>query len=55
LHGPEGGLIWTSQTAIAAAKKILNGTISPGYQTPATAFGADFALELEGVTREDIE
>ncbi len=55
LHGPEGGLIWTSQTAIAAAKKILNGTISPGYQTPATAFGAEFVLELEGVTREDIE
>ncbi len=54
LHGPEGGLIWTSQTAIAAVKKILNGTISPGYQTPATAFGSEFVLELPGVTREDI-
>lgn len=55
MQGPEGGLIWTSQTAIAAAKKILNGTISPGYQTPATAFGSEFVLELEGVTREDLE
>lgn len=54
LHGPEGGLIWTSQTAIAAVKKVLNGTISPGYQTPGTAFGPDFVLELSGVTREDI-
>lgn len=55
LHGPEGGLIWTSQTALAAVKKILSGSISPGYQTPATAFGAEFVLELSGVTREDIE
>lgn len=55
LHGPEGGLIWTSQTAIAAVIKVLNGTISPGYQTPGTAFGPDFVLELSGVTREDIE
>jgi len=55
LHGPEGGLIWTSQIAIAAVKKILNGTISPGYQTPGTAFGSEFVLELSGVTREDIE
>ncbi len=55
LYGPEAGLTWTSQTALAAVKKILSGNISPGYQTPAMAFGADFVLELEGVTREDIE
>jgi len=39
----------------SSSKKILNGTISPGYQTPGTAFGAEFVLELPGVTREDIE
>jgi hypothetical protein len=28
--------------------------IACGYQTPASAFGKDFVLEGEGVTREDV-
>lgn len=54
LHGPEAGVIWTARSSLAAVQKILEGNFTPGYQTPATAFGADFVLECEGVTREDV-
>ena len=54
LHGPEAGVIWTAGAALAAVKKIMAGNAPPGYQTPAMAFGADFVLECEGVTREDL-
>ena len=54
LHGPEAGLVWTTITALGAAQKVLNGAAKAGYQTPATAFGKDFVLEGEGVTREDV-
>ncbi len=54
LHGPEGAVVWTSHAALSAVEKILAGEVSPGFQTPARAFGADFVLECEGVTREDV-
>jgi len=54
LHGPEAGVVWTARTAVAAVQKVLAGTVSPGFQTPALAYGADFVLACEGVTREDI-
>ncbi|MCL5951446.1 MAG: saccharopine dehydrogenase NADP-binding domain-containing protein [Chloroflexi bacterium] len=53
LCGPEGGVTWTSVTAVAAVQKVLEGHAPPGYQTPAKAYGPDFGLECEGVTRED--
>jgi short subunit dehydrogenase-like uncharacterized protein len=43
----------TVQAALAAASRVLAGVVSPGYHTPATAFGPDFVLELPGVTRTD--
>jgi short subunit dehydrogenase-like uncharacterized protein len=55
LHGPEAGVIWTVRAALAAVKKVLSGSAPAGYQTPGTAYGADFVLECEGVTREDVE
>ena len=55
LHGPEAGVEWTSEAALAAVQQVLNGSISPGFQTPALAFGADFVLECKGVKREEIE
>jgi short subunit dehydrogenase-like uncharacterized protein len=55
IHGPEAGVIFTGRAALAVVRKVLAGDIHPGYQTPATAFGADFVLECEGVTREDVE
>ncbi len=41
----------TVEAALAAAEGV--GEVDAGYQTPATAFGADFAVELPGVSRED--
>jgi len=54
LHGPEGGLLWTTKTAIAAVIEVLKGKAPAGYQTPATAFGAAFVLESDGVILEDL-
>jgi len=54
LHGPEAGLVWTTRAALAVVRKVLGGTFSPGFQTPAKVYGADLVLECEGVTREDV-
>ena len=54
LHGPEAGLEWTTMAALGAERKALAGVAPAGYQTPASAFGADFVLDGEGVTREDL-
>jgi short subunit dehydrogenase-like uncharacterized protein len=54
LHGPEAGLVWTTRAALAAVGKVLAGKAPAGFQTPALAYGADFALECEGVSREDV-
>ena len=55
LHGPEGGVVWTARAALAAVRKVLTGNAPTGFQTPALAYGADFVMECEGVTREDVE
>jgi short subunit dehydrogenase-like uncharacterized protein len=54
LYGPEAGVTWTAMAAVSAVQKVLTGHMSPGFQTPALAYGADFVLECEGVTREDV-
>jgi short subunit dehydrogenase-like uncharacterized protein len=54
LHGPEAGVTWTALAALAAVEKVLAGHAPPGFQTPALAYGAEFVLECEGVTREDV-
>jgi short subunit dehydrogenase-like uncharacterized protein len=54
LHGPEAGVDWTGQAALATVRKVLAGNVVPGFQTPARAYGADFVLECEGVRREDL-
>lgn len=46
-----------SLTAIAVlviAKKILAGNFKAGYQTPASAFGEDLAMEIPGVYRDPV-
>ena len=55
LHGPEAGVEWTARAALAAVRRIADGDTSPGFRTPALAFGADFVLEADGVTREDLD
>ncbi len=52
-QGPEG----YTMTAIAAlniAEKILAGNFTPGFQTPAKAYGANLALEIEDTARQDV-
>lgn len=46
---------FTAITAVAAAQGVLAGKAKPGFQTPALAFGADWVLGFEGVSREDVE
>jgi hypothetical protein len=55
MHGPEAGVVWTTMTALAAIQKVLAGNLRVGFQTPSLAYGPDFALECEGVTREDVD
>jgi short subunit dehydrogenase-like uncharacterized protein len=54
LRGPEGYTL-TALTALAIVERVLGGQFSVGFQTPSKAYGADLILEIEGVTREDIE
>jgi short subunit dehydrogenase-like uncharacterized protein len=50
---PEG-YAFTSRSALHVALKVLGGEAPVGFRTPASAFGPDLALELEGVEREDL-
>ncbi|KTG09183.1 hypothetical protein AUR64_15430 [Haloprofundus marisrubri] len=43
----------TAETAVLCAEKTLAGDAPVGYQTPASAFGADLILEVPGVERTD--
>ncbi len=54
LQGPEAGVEWTGQAALAAVRRVLQGNYETGYQTPARVFGADFIFDCETVTREDV-
>jgi short subunit dehydrogenase-like uncharacterized protein len=55
ITGPEAGMDWTVCAGLAAMEKVLAGQTKPGFQTPALAYGADFVMGVEGVTREDVE
>jgi len=50
---PEGYQL-TMLTAVAIAKRILAEDLKPGFQTPSRAYGADYILEFDGVTRADL-
>ncbi|EMA45261.1 saccharopine dehydrogenase family protein [Halobiforma nitratireducens] len=50
----------TVDAALAASERVLgdgaaNVNVDPGFQTPATAFGSDFVLELEGTRLQLLE
>jgi short subunit dehydrogenase-like uncharacterized protein len=53
LQGPEGYTL-TALAALNITQKILNGNFTPGYQTPAKAYGPDLVLEIDGVSRQDV-
>jgi short subunit dehydrogenase-like uncharacterized protein len=54
LHGPEGGVTWTSHAALVSIREALAGHAPAGYQTPGSAYGPDIVLQCPGVTREDL-
>lgn len=47
------GYTLTARTAVEIARRVSMGDASPGFQTPSTAFGADFILSFDGTTRQD--
>ncbi|HET6723012.1 MAG TPA: hypothetical protein VFH07_09695, partial [Chitinophagaceae bacterium] len=51
LTGPEGYTL-TTHAALIIVRKILHGDFTPGYQTPATAYGENLVMEIPGVTKD---
>lgn len=51
VSGPEGYTL-TAYGALIIAQKIINGNFSPGYHTPASAYGENLVMEIPGVKRE---
>ncbi len=54
LATPEGYTL-TSRTSLDAAMRVAAGEGKPGFQTPSLAFGPDYIMGFEGVTREDLK
>ncbi len=53
LRTPEGYAL-TAATAYDAARRVAAAEVKPGFQTPSLAFGVDYILGFDGVTREDL-
>lgn len=46
------GPYWlTTETVVLTAKKVLSGNLKTGFRTPASVFGSDFILEVDGSAR----
>jgi short subunit dehydrogenase-like uncharacterized protein len=54
LKGPDGYTL-TAHSSLIITGKIMQGNRTPGYQTPASAYGEDLVLEIPGVKREITE
>ena len=54
LQTPEAYTL-TAHTAASIARRVLDGDLEPGFQTPARLFGPDFILGFQGVLRTDLE
>jgi len=48
------GYTFTAQATVEIMKRISNGELKTGFQTPSLAYGSDFILQFEGVRREDL-
>jgi short subunit dehydrogenase-like uncharacterized protein len=53
LLAPEAYLL-TAAAGVRIAERALAGSLPVGFQTPSRALGADFVLELPGVSRSDV-
>ena len=54
LRTPEGHVL-TAETAFDVAWRVVAGEVKPGFQTPSLAFGADYILNFDRVTSEDLD
>jgi len=45
---------FTVDAATTVAERALDGGVDAGFQTPSSALGADFVLDLDGVERTDV-
>ena len=43
---------FTAKALVAIGVRVLRGDFRPGYQTPSSAYGADFVRQFEGVEWE---
>ena len=46
---------FTGMTAPAIARRVLEGDVEVGFQTPGRVYGSDFVVSFAGVTREDLQ
>lgn len=53
LQAPEG-YTFTALSSLAIVRKVLNGQVRPGFQTPSSAYGPDLVMEMPGVERVDL-
>ncbi|HEX2094651.1 MAG TPA: saccharopine dehydrogenase NADP-binding domain-containing protein [Longimicrobiaceae bacterium] len=53
MRTPEGYTL-TAMAAVGAVEEVLAGRARPGFLTPSLAFGPDWVLGFEGVSREDL-
>jgi len=53
LQTPDGYTL-TALTSLAIVERVLAGGVPPGFQTPSSAFGPDFILGIDGVSRQDL-
>jgi short subunit dehydrogenase-like uncharacterized protein len=44
----DNAYVFTADASVASVERTLDGTLSPGYQTPARVFGSDFLFEIPG-------
>ncbi|HUD51267.1 MAG TPA: saccharopine dehydrogenase, partial [Parvibaculum sp.] len=53
LRTPEGYTL-TAMTSLETVRRVLSGEVTPGFQTPSSAFGADYITEFDGCIRQDL-
>ena len=53
LRVPEGYTL-TAHASVEIAKRVLDGHATPGFQTPAMVYGADFILELTTMSEASV-
>ncbi|CAI7916781.1 unnamed protein product, partial [Closterium sp. NIES-54] len=46
---------FTASCSVEVARRVLQGEFKPGYQTPATAYGASLVQEIPGERVEIVD